>query len=75
MRNRPIEPAWFIAVGVAVSWIGILLKSIPVIFTGFGMFIGFALSTVVIVLNETRFGPTHAPADDTDNPGESSEAD
>ena len=74
MRNRPIEPAWFIAVGVAVSWIGILLKSIPVIFTGFGMFIGFALSTVVIVLNETRFGLRHTPTDDTDNPGESSEA-
>ena len=74
MRNRPIEPAWFIAVGVAVSWIGILLKSIPVIFTGFGMFIGFALSPVVIVLNETRFGPRHTPTDDTDNPGESSEA-
>ena len=57
MRNRPIEPAWFIAVGVAVSWLGILITSIPVVFTGFGMFIGFALSTVINVLNETRFGP------------------
>ena len=46
MFSRPIEPAWFIGVGVAISWLGILMKSIPVIFTGFGMFIGFALSTV-----------------------------
>ena len=57
MLNRPIEPAWFMAVGVAISWLGILMKSIPVIFTGFGMFIGFALSTALNVWNETRFGP------------------
>ena len=37
MLNRPIEPAWFMAVGVAISWLGILMKSIPVIFTGFGV--------------------------------------
>ena len=57
MLNRPIEPAWFMAVGVAISWLGILMKSVPVIFTGFGMFIGFALSTALNVWNETRFGP------------------
>ncbi|MCS5675381.1 MAG: hypothetical protein VX983_01615 [Actinomycetota bacterium] len=64
MRNRPIEPAWFIAVGVAVSWLGIFITSIPVIFTGFGMFIGFALSTVINVLNETRFGSPKTWGDD-----------
>tara|TARA_B100000579_G_scaffold330677_1_gene280880 strand:- start:2059 stop:2301 length:243 start_codon:yes stop_codon:yes gene_type:complete len=68
MFNRPIEPAWFIAVGVAISWLGILMKSIPVIFTGFGMFIGFALSTAFNVLNETRFGPPHTWGDDEDLP-------
>ena len=57
MLNRPIEPAWFMAVGVAISWLGILMKSVPVIFTGFGMFIGFALSTALNVWNETSFGP------------------
>ncbi|MEC7916392.1 MAG: hypothetical protein VX963_08975 [Actinomycetota bacterium] len=64
MRSRPIEPAWFIAVGVAISWLGILMKSIPVIFTGFGMFIGFALSTALNVWNETRFGPPHTWGDE-----------
>ena len=70
MRNRPIEPAWFIAVGVAVSWLGIFITSIPVIFTGFGMFIGFALSTVINVLNETRFGPPNTWDDDGDQADE-----
>ncbi len=70
MRNRPIEPAWFIAVGVAVSWLGIFITSIPVIFTGFGMFIGFALSTVINVLNETRFGPPNTWGDDGDQADE-----
>ncbi len=68
MRSRPIEPAWFIAVGVAISWLGILMKSIPVIFTGFGMFIGFALSTALNVLNESRFGPPHTWSDEDEPP-------
>ena len=68
MLSRPIEPAWFIAVGVAVSWLGILMKSIPVIFTGFGMFIGFSLSPALNVLNESRFGPPHTWGDDGESP-------
>lgn len=75
MRNRPIEPAWFIAVGVAISWLGIFLKSVPVIFTGFGMFVGFALSTVLNVWNETRFGPPQTWADNDDEASDGSEAD
>lgn len=75
MRNRPIEPAWFIAVGVAVSWLGIFLKSVPVIFTGFGMFVGFALSTVINVSNETRFGPPSTWVDEGDEASDGSEAD
>ncbi|MDG2024500.1 MAG: hypothetical protein P8J75_08580 [Actinomycetota bacterium] len=75
MRNRPIEPAWFIAVGVAISWLGIFLKSVPVIFTGFGMFVGFALSTVLNVWNETRFGPPQTWADNDDEASDGSETD
>lgn len=75
MRNRPIEPAWFIAVGVAVSWLGIFSKSVPVIFTGFGMFVGFALSTVINVWNETRFGLPQTWGDEGDEASDGSEAD
>ena len=75
MRNRPIEPAWFIAVGVAISWLGIFLKSVPVIFTGFGMFVGFALSSVLNVWNETRFGPPQTWADNDDEASDGSETD
>ena len=75
MRNRPIEPAWFIAVGVAISWLGIFLKSVPVIFTGFGMFVGFALSTVINVWNETRFGPPPTSINEGDEASDGSEAD
>jgi hypothetical protein len=75
VRNRPIEPAWFIAVGVAVSWLGIFSKSVPVIFTGFGMFVGFALSTVINVWNETRFGPPPTWVDEGDEASDGSEAD
>jgi hypothetical protein len=75
VRNRPIEPAWFIAVGVAVSWLGIFLKSVPVIFTGFGMFVGFALSTVINVWNETRFSPPPTSVDEGDEASGGSEAD
>ena len=75
MRNRPIEPAWFIAVGVAISWLGIFLKSVPVIFTGFVMFVGFALSTVLNVWNETRFGPPQTWADNDDEASDGSETD
>mgnify|MGYP001162771010 FL=1 len=75
MRNRPIEPAWFIAVGVAVSWLGIFSKSVPVIFTGFGMFVGFALSTVINVWNETRFGLPQTRGGEGDEASDGSEAD
>ena len=67
MLNRPLEPAWFIAVGVAISLLGILMKSIPVIFTGFGMFIGFSLSTALNAWNETRFGPPETWGEEGDN--------
>ena len=67
MLNRPLDPAWCIAVGVAISWLGILMKSIPVIFTGFGMFIGFSLSTALNAWNETRFGPPETWGEEGDN--------
>ena len=67
MLNRPLDPAWFIAVGVAISCLGILMKSIPVIFTGFGMFIGFSLSTALNAWNETRFGPPETWGEEGDN--------
>ena len=64
MFNRPIEISWLIAIGVVVSWIGVWTKSVPVIFTGFGMFLGFTLSMVVVAWNEARFGKKSNPDND-----------
>ena len=64
MFNRPIEISWLIAVGVAVSWIGVWLKSIPVIFVGFGMFLGFTLSMIIVAWNEARSGTDSNPDSD-----------
>ncbi|MFO4631461.1 MAG: hypothetical protein ACJ05G_03855 [Actinomycetota bacterium] len=64
MFNRPIEISWLIAIGVVVSWIGVWSKSVPVIFTGFGMFLGFTLSMVVVAWNEARFGKKSNPDND-----------
>ncbi|MFQ3367250.1 MAG: hypothetical protein ACI9BS_001406 [Candidatus Poriferisodalaceae bacterium] len=64
MFNRPIEISWLIAIGVVVSWIGVWSKSVPVIFTGFGMFLGFTLSMVAVAWNEARFGKKSNPDND-----------
>lgn len=64
MFNRPIEISGLIAIGVVVSWIGVWSKSVPVIFTGFGMFLGFTLSMVAVAWNEARFGKKSNPDND-----------
>lgn len=64
MFNRPIEISWLIAIGVAVSWIGVWLKSVPVIFVGFGMFLGFTVSMITVAWNEARFGKKSNPESD-----------
>jgi len=64
MFNRPIEISWLIAIGVVVSWIGVWSKSVPVIFTGFGMFLGFTLSMVAVAWNEARFEKKSNPDND-----------